>query len=148
MRTIVIDDHLLREILTGARPRDLDGVASGLATTGLWLFRLSSAFADPARAGKLSAPVAGLSPANQAAFRAQLTRLPDEIEVLHLRDLAWPMATLQHRHRSAGHNLSTLAVEALAAAEALDAGIAVSALDVGPALRGAASDDDIEFHVL
>lgn len=148
MRTIVVDDHILRDVLTGARPRDLDGIASNLATTGLWLFRLSSAFADPERAGRLSAPVAGLPLANQAEFRAQLTQLPDEIEVLHLRQLAWSMATLQHHHRSVGHNLSALAVEALAVAEVLDAGIAVSALDVGPALRAAAIEDGIEFHVL
>jgi len=42
--TAVVDDHLLRDILTGERPTDLDGFASSLATTGLWLFRLSSAW--------------------------------------------------------------------------------------------------------
>lgn len=60
MGTVVVDDHLLRDVLTGERAGDLGGIASGLATTGLWLFRLSSSFADARVAGKLSAPVTGL----------------------------------------------------------------------------------------
>lgn len=38
--------------------------------------------------------------------------------------------------------------EALAAAHALDAGIAVSAHDVGPGLHAAAVHDGITFHIL
>ena len=46
MTSVVIDDHLLRDVLAGTRPADLDGVApDGIATTGLWLFRLCSALA-------------------------------------------------------------------------------------------------------
>jgi hypothetical protein len=53
--SVVIDDHLLRDILTGEREPDLGGIApEGLATTGLWLFRLCSSLADPGAAGKLS----------------------------------------------------------------------------------------------
>ena len=58
MATVVIDDHLLRDVLTGTRPPDLDGIATSLATTGLWLFRLSSAWAAPGVVGKLTATVA------------------------------------------------------------------------------------------
>lgn len=148
MTTIVVDDHLLRDVLTGERCRDLDGIASGVATTGLWLFRLSRSFADPRVVGKLSAPVAGLPVELQEQFRAHLTALPDDIEVLHLRNLAWPMAEMQHRHRALGHHLSAAMVEALAAARALNGGIAVSADDVGPGLRAAAETDGIDFHVL
>jgi hypothetical protein len=57
---VVIDDHLLRDVLVGDRSPDLDGRADGIATTGRWLFRLCSSFADPSIAGKLSAPVAAL----------------------------------------------------------------------------------------
>ena len=61
MAVVVIDDHLLRDVLVGRRSPDLDGVATdGIATTGLWLFRLCSSFADSRVAGKLSAPVAFL----------------------------------------------------------------------------------------
>jgi hypothetical protein len=68
--------------------------------------------------------------------------LPDNIEVLHLRRLAWPMAQLQHRHRSLGRPLSA------AMAEALGAAIAVSHHDVGPNLKSAADHDGVAFHVL
>lgn len=148
MTTAVIDDHLLRDILTGDRPPDLGGVASTLATTGLWLFRLSSAWADPERVGKLTAPVASLPTHEQERFLAHLTTLPADIEVLHLRQLVWPMAQLQQRHRARGRQLSAAMVEALAAAHALDAAICVSRHDVGPNLKAAAEHDGLAFHAL
>ncbi len=148
MTTIVVDDHLLRDVLAGQRASDLGGLATRLATTGLWLFRLSSSFANPSIAGKLSAPVLGLPAEQQAQFRAQLVVLPAEIDVLHLRNLAWPMAELQQRHRALGHHLSAAMVEALAAAHELEAGIAVSKDDVGPGLMAAANEDGIAFHAL
>lgn len=149
MAVIVVDDHLLRDILVGDRLPELDALAAdGIATTGLWLFRLCSSLADPSVAGKLSAPVAALSEELQAAFRSQLTALPPEIQVLPLRALAWSMAELQHRHRAGGRTLSTAMVEALAAAHHLNGGIAVSVHDVGPNLRAAAEADDVAFHTL
>lgn len=148
MTTIVIDDHLLRDVLTGVRSSDLGGGATRLATTGLWLFRLSSAFADPDVVGRLSRPVSWLPVEHQERFQAQLFALPDEIELLHLRTLTWRMATLQHRHRQLGHRLSAAMVEALAAAHELGAAIGVSRHDVGPNLRAAAHADGIGFHIL
>ncbi len=135
-------------MLTGQRPGDLDGLATALATTGLWLFRLSSSWAAPRAARKLSTPVAALPVELQERFRAQVVALPDDIEVLHLRQLAWPMAQLRQRHRGEGRQLSAAMVEALAAAHALGAAIAVSEHDVGPNLRAAADRDGIVFHVL
>lgn len=148
MATVVIDDHLLRDVLTGNRPTDLEGIATALATTGLWLFRLSSAWAAPDVVGKLTKPVATLSAGQRELFRARLVALPDEIEILPLRQLAWPMALLQHRHRSEGRPLSAAMAEALAAAHALGAGIAVSSQDVGPNLKSAAAHDGIPFAIL
>jgi hypothetical protein len=146
---IVVDDHLLRDVLVGDRPPDLDGLGTGgIATTGLWLFRLCSSFADPTVAGKLSAPVAALPDDLQAAFRSQLTALPPEIVVLPLRELAWLMAVLQHRHRAEGRNLSAAMVEALAAAHRFNGGIAVSTHDVGPNLRVAAEADGVACHIV
>jgi len=117
---LVIDDHLLRDVLVGDRPTDLGGLAAGgIATTGLWLFRLCSALAEP-----------------------------PEIDVLPMRDLAWLMAELQTRHRAEGGTLSAAMVEALAAARRHGGGIAVSRHDVGPNLRAAAQTDQIPFHVL
>ena len=146
---MIIDDHLLRDVLVGARSTDLDGLApERVATTGLWLFRLCSSFADPMVAGKLAAPVAGLPPELQVAFRAQLTALPAEIMVVPVRDIAWMMAELQVRHRAEGRGLSAAMVEALASAQRLDVGIAVSASDLGPNLQAAAIADGTPFHVL
>jgi len=149
MTSVVIDDHILRDILTGERPPNLDGVApNGVATTGLWLFRLCSSLANPTVAGKLSAPVSALPAEDIARFRSQLTALPDEIEVLSMRQLSWSMAELQQRHRDAGRAMSAAMVEALAAAHQLDAGIAVSKHDVGLSLRAAAEVDGIAFLAL
>jgi hypothetical protein len=145
----VVDDHLLRDILVGHRDETLDGLApDGVATTGLWLFRLCSSFADPTVVGRLSRPVASLPEDIQALFRAQLVALPPSIEVLSLRDMAWPMALLRTRHRAKGRSLSAAMVEALAASHLLGRGIAVSHDDVGPNLRAAAEADGIAFHVL
>jgi len=147
--SVVIDDHLLRDVLVGERTLDLDGVApAGIATTGLWLFRLCSSLADPNVAGQLSAPVLSLPAEMQADFRSQLTTLPAEIEVLPMRAVAWLMAELQRRHRAEGRALSAAMVEALASAHQLGAGIAVSTRDVGPNLRAAALADGVVFHVL
>ena len=149
MPATVVDDHLLRDILVGHRDETLDGLApDGVATTGLWMFRLCSSFADPTVLGKLSRPVASLPEDLQARFRTQLVALPASIEVLSLRDMAWPMALLQTRHRSGGRSLSAAMVEALAAAHRLGRAIAVSHYDVGPNLRAAAEADGVAFHVL
>lgn len=149
MPATVVDDHLLRDILVGERDETLDGLApDGVATTGLWLFRLCSSFADPAVVGKLSGPVASLPEELQARFRARLVGLPPTIEVVGMRELAWSMALLQTRHRQEGRPLSAAMVEALAAAHHLGQAIAVSHNDVGPNLRAAADADGVTFHIV
>ena len=148
MTAVVIDDHLLRDVLTGTRTADLGGIATSLATTGLWFVRLSTAFSPPEVVGKLTSPVAALPPDQQGRFLAGLVALPDEIELLHLRQLAWQMALIQNRHRREGRPLSAAMTEARAAAHALGAGIAVSRDDVGPNLKAAAEADRIIFHVI
>jgi hypothetical protein len=103
----------------------------------------------PARGGQLGQTGGERRPAAlQARFRAQLTAIPADIEVLSLRELAWPMAELQYRHRSLGHRLSATMVEALASAHRLDASIAVSRHDVGPNLQAAAHADGVDYHIL
>ena len=127
----------------------LDGLApDGVATTGLWLFRLCSSFADPAVVGKLSGPVASLPEELQGPVRARLMDLPTTIEVLSMAELAWSMALLRTRHRQAGRPLSAAMVEALAATHRLGQTIAVSHDDVGPNLRAAADADGVTFHIV
>jgi hypothetical protein len=147
--SVVVDDHLLRDILTGDREPDLGGIApEGVATTGLWLFRLCSSMADPEVIGKLSGPVAGLPTHIQVQFRSQLVALPDGIELISMRKLSWSMAELQQHHRKQGRGLSAVMVEALSAAHWLESGICVSKHDVGPNLLASARSDGIPFHVL
>ena len=127
----------------------MDGLApEGVATTSLWQVRLRSSHADPEVAGKLPEPVAGLPADVQDRFRAHLTALPDEIEVLPMRGLSWMTAELQHRHRRQGRGMSVAMAEALAAAHRLNAGIAVSTHDVGPDLRDSAMADGVAVHAL
>lgn len=148
MAIVLVDDHLLRDVLAGQRDHHLGGLADRLATTGLWLFRLCSSFAGPRASGKLSGPVAALPAELRESFRAQIVALPPEITILSMRDLAWPMGQLQAHHRTEGRNLSAAMVEALAAAQELGAALAVSHHDVGPNLRAAAHADGVPFHIL
>jgi len=55
---------------------------------------------------------------------------------------------LQRRHRDARRAKSTAMVEALAPAQRLDAGIAVSRHAIGSNLRAAARADGIVFYAL
>jgi hypothetical protein len=96
----------------------------------------------------LTAPVATLPFEQQELFRARLVALPDAIEVLPLRQLAWPMALLHHRDRIEGRPLSAAMAEALTAAQALGAAIAVSSHDVGPNLKASAEHDHVPFHIM
>lgn len=149
MARLVLDDHLLNDVLAGRRPPEFEGLeADGLATTNLWFFRLSLSWADPEVRAKLSEPVARLAPSVQAAFRSRLVALPKDVEVLSMKELVWPMAELCVRHRNYGRRLSAMAAEALATAWRHRGGIAVSRADVDPNLEGAARADGIPFHVL
>lgn len=149
MARLVVDDHLLRGVLAGTpRPELAELGADGLATTNLWLFRLSLCWADPDVRARLSEPVSRLPPALQAAFRSRLVSLPEDIELLPMGELAWPMAELCVRHGTYGRHLSATSAEALAAAWRLRGGIAVSGAAVDPGLEAAARADGIELHVL
>lgn len=107
-----------------------------------------ASLADPIVSGKLSAPVADLPADLQSRFLSRLAELPDDVAVISMRELSWPMAELQQRHRAAGRPMSAAMVEALAAAHRLHAGIAVSKHDIGSNLRAAARADGIAFHTL
>ena len=61
--------------------------------------------------------------------------LPDTIDLISLRDLAWPMAELVH----AGARLNLLSLEALAAAQLVSAEICLADVDDNAPLRSAAS---------
>ena len=145
--SVVIDDHLLRHVLAGERPANLGLAAERIATTGMRL----PAVLLRACSGNCRLQ-SNLSPDLRAAFRARLTALPEETEVIAMRQLAWPMAGLQRRHRARGHNLSAAMVEALAAAHQLQASIAVSMnherCRATPPSRRCGRRNRIGFHVI
>jgi hypothetical protein len=126
----VLDDHLLRDFLTGDLPEALQHVLSEHepATTNLYLYRLCKSVA--------SAPGGALTGSwgaeQRRALGARLVTLPNIIEVVPIRVLAFRMAEIAEEHR-----LSTLGAEAVAAADSLVAPLCVWAGDDGPGIRSA-----------
>ena len=69
-----------------------------------------------------------------AAGIEAVTRLPDSIDLLSLRELAWPMARLVDD----GVGLNLMSLEALAAAEHLNAELCLAVADENPPLLATA----------
>lgn len=125
---VLLDDHLLRDWLVGPDPALRRAVQrDDLATTSLWYARLCKSAAGR-RGGAL---LGAWDHAERDALVAALVALPDEFEVVPMRDLAWRMGQLVADHRG----LSTLGSEAVAAAEALGARPLVSSRDDGLGVR-------------
>lgn len=143
---IVLDDHLVRDLVAGELPDDLE--TDDLATTNLWTFRLLGALAREGLTGALSKGVAHLDADQLADFQHRLREELSVLTVVPMREIVWSMASLQAEHRSAGRHLSVAMAEALAAAHHLEAEIAVAAEDVGPGLQSSAAADGIPFRVI
>ncbi len=126
--TVLLDDHLLRDWMVGP-DRDLRRAVrrEPLATTNLWYARLCKSAARAA-GGALTGD---LPPAERLALVAALVKLPDDVTVVPMRDLAWRMGALV----AAVAGLSTLGSEAVAAAEALGARVLTSSRDDSPGIR-------------
>lgn len=132
MTRALLDDHLLRDLLADDTG---DGLARLLddhepATTNLYCYRLANSVVS-ARGGALTG---SWRPEHRRALGRSLTVLPEAVEVVPLRLLAYRMAEI-----SAAHRVSTLGAEAVAAAEHLDAPLCVWDGDDGPAIRAAAT---------
>lgn len=141
MTAAVLDDHLLRDLLSD----DIgDALASVLAehepaTTNMYYVRLCKSVVS-ARGGQLT----GSWPAERRqALGRTLLVLPDAVTVVPLRALGFRMAELADAHR-----LSTLGAEAVAAAEHLGAPLVVWEGDDGPAIRAAATAQGAGYQVL
>jgi hypothetical protein len=125
---VLLDDHLLRDWLVGPDPALRRAVRrDDLATTNLWYARLCKS-----AAGRRGGTVLGAwDHAERDALVAALVVLPDEFDVVPMRNLAWRMGQLVSEHRG----LSILGSEAVAAAEALSARLLVSSRDESPGIR-------------
>lgn len=137
---IVIDDHLLREVLMEGEPSWIRRVRRGgaLSTTGSWYYRLCSALQDPEVVGSLSGPIAALPADLQAGVIERVVTLPGAIELISMRDLAWPAAALGRRH-----GLNLLAAEALGAAIESGSAIATAASNLPPRLVEVADHENV-----
>jgi len=124
----ILDDHLLRDWMVGPDPQ-LEAAIGGedIVTTNLWYARLYKSAARSAGGALLG----GWPDAERRALVAGLVALPDAVDVVPMRLLAWDMGVLVANHRG----LSTLGAEAVAAARAVDGRLLVSARDDGPGIR-------------
>lgn len=130
MTRALLDDHLLRDLLADDLSEELRQVLADHqpATTSLYLYRLCKSV--------VSAPGGALTgswdPEQRRALGVRLVTLPDDIEVVPIRVLAFRMAEIADAHR-----VSTLGAEAVAAAENLMAPLCVWEGDDGPGIRAA-----------
>ena len=138
MSRVILDDHLLRDVLADDLPADLARLLDRHepATTNLYLYRLSRSVVS-ARGGALTG---GWGAEQRQALGASLLTLPDRVEVVPLRRITYRMAEI-----AAAHRLSTLGAECVSAAEHLDAPLCVWSGDDGPAIRAAASDLGLDY---
>jgi len=136
--TVLLDDHLVRDWMVGPDP-DLERAIGRepRATTNLWYARLCKSAAGAA-AGAL---LGDLAPAERQALVAALVKLPNDITVVPMRDLAWRMGALV----SAYTGLSALGSEAVAAAEVLGARVLASSRDDSPGIRQACAQLGIGY---
>ena len=138
---VLLDDHLLRDWLAGPDATLRRAVRrDDLATTNLWYARLCKSAAGQ-RGG---AVLGGWDPHERDALVAALVALPDEFEVVPMRQLAWRMGQLISEHSG----LSALGSEAVAATEALDARLLVSSRDDSPGIREACRTHRLRYATL
>jgi hypothetical protein len=130
--TAVLDDHLLRDLLSDRVDHVLADVLREHepATTNLYYLRLCKSVVS-ARGGRLT----GSWPAEwRSDLGKALLDLPDSLVIVPMRTIAYRMAEIGRSHR-----VSSLGAEAVAAAEHLDAVLCVSSVDDGPGIREALS---------
>lgn len=131
---VVVDDHLLLRVLLGDEPPELRPGGGRVVTTGLSYHRLCRALAVPAVVAALSRSLGSVSADVGAAVLRAVTSLPESVGLVSLRELAWPMALLL----GDGARLNLMSLEALAAAELLDAELCLATVDDNRPLRRAA----------
>lgn len=136
--TVLLDDHLLRDWMVGP-DRELRRAVGreARATTNLWYARLCKSAARAAGGALLG----DLPAAERLELVVALVKLPDEVAVVPMRDIAWRMGVLVSEHAG----LSTLGSEAVAAAEALGARVLASSRDDSPGIRQACQRLDIRY---
>ena len=141
MSHIVLDDHLLRDVLAGEQERHLSGLVASnqLASTNLYYVRLCKSVVG-ARGGALTG---GWSRERRQELGRRLLDLPDSIVIPPMRLIGYRVAELADATR-----ISTLGAEAVAAAEHLDASLCVWEGDDGPGIRSAARAAGVTYRTV
>ena len=141
MSRIVLDDHLLRDVLSGEQGRQLGRLIASneLATTNLYYVRLCKSVLS-ARGGALTG---GWSSERRRELGRRLLDLPDSILIPPMRLVGYRVAEVAQSGR-----VSTLAAEAVASAEYLDASLCVWEGDDGPGIRKAARRAGVPYRTI
>ncbi len=141
MSTVILDDHLLRDVLADDISDDLGAILRRAepATTNLYYARLCRGVVA-ARGGKLT----GIWPADRRrALGRALLELPRTVEIVPMSALAFRMAEIAD-----DHGLSTLGAEAVATAERSAATLCVWSGDDGPRIRAASLSLDLSYRTV
>jgi len=138
---VVVDDHLLRDVLAGEQGRLLARLvnANELATTNLYYVRLCKSVIA-ARGGKLTG---GWAADRRRELGRRLLDLPVSIPIVPMRLIGSRMAELVEAQR-----VSTLGAEAVAAAEHLGASLCVWEGDDGAGIREAAGATGVRYQTI
>lgn len=141
MTRVILDDHLLRDLLADDVPRDLARVLRSHepATTNLYLYRLSRSVTS-SRGGSLTG---AWNDQYRRALGARLVSLPESIDVVPIRTISYRMAELATEHR-----VSTLGAECVAASEYLAAPLCVWSGDDGPGIRAAMAQVGLDYRII
>lgn len=132
---VIVDDHLLLQVLLNEEPADLRAPGAQIFTTGLWYHRLCRAVSSEAVTGALSRRLGGADRSIATSAARAIVTLPETIGLVSLRDLAWPMAQVLND----GLRLNLMSLEALTAAHRHAAELCMAATDENPQLLSAAS---------
>ncbi len=141
MKKVVLDDHLLRDLLADELSPALTRLLTTHepCTTNLYLLRLCKSVVS-ARGGQLTG---SWSPDQRLALGRKLVAVTPEIEIVSMQTVAMRMAEIADNQR-----VSTLGAEAVAACEHLEASLAVWTGDDGPGIRTAAKSTGVPYRTI
>lgn len=141
MNRAILDDHLLRDLLADHQSAALARLLRDHepATTNLYVHRLCKSVVS-ARGGALTG---SWPPEQRRELGRRLLALPEAVNVVPMRLLAYRMAEVADTHR-----LSTLGAEAVTAAEHLGGPLCVWEGDDGVGTRSAATALAVTYRTL
>ncbi|HEX9969968.1 MAG TPA: hypothetical protein VGB03_07500 [Acidimicrobiales bacterium] len=140
---VVVDDHILRDVLVDRMPRTVQQLAgeAPLATTNMYYVRLCKSAAAAKSVGRL---LGDWPQELRAALMGTLVSLPEAVQVIPMRDLAWEMAEVTAEYGG----VSLLGAEAIVAARRFGATLCVSSEDDGPGIRAAAKGVGVRYRAV